>query len=101
MGWNQLEPLRQTRLLEGVGDKPYLYFAHSYYCPVVPATAAICNYIVPYTAVLEIDNVQGVQFHPEKSGNLGLKIVQNFVSDVGRLVNQVDNLRPIANRPAE
>jgi imidazole glycerol-phosphate synthase subunit HisH len=81
MGWDQLETKRPTRLLEGVGDEPYLYFAHSYYCPVVPATAAICDYIVPYTAILEHNNVLGVQFHPEKSGNLGLKIVQNFVSD--------------------
>jgi glutamine amidotransferase len=91
MGWDQLEPVRPTRLLAGVGDKPYLYFAHSYYCPVVAATAATCNYILPYTAVLEIDNVAGVQFHPEKSGALGLQIVQNFLSEVGLF----------ANRPAE
>jgi imidazoleglycerol phosphate synthase glutamine amidotransferase subunit HisH len=97
MGWDQLETKRPTRLLEGVVDKPYLYFAHSYYCPVVPATAAICDYIVKYTAILEHNNVSGVQFHPEKSGSLGLKIVRNFVSDVG----QVANPRPIANRPAE
>lgn len=81
MGWNQLEPNRPTRLLEGIGDKPYLYFAHSYYCPVVPETSAICNYIVPYTAVLEHENVSGVQFHPEKSGSLGLRVVRNFVED--------------------
>jgi glutamine amidotransferase len=81
MGWNQLEPNRPTRLLEGIGDKPYLYFAHSYYCPVIPETSAICNYIVPYTAVLEHENVSGVQFHPEKSGSLGLRVVRNFVED--------------------
>ena len=83
MGWNQLEPLRESKLLRGVaatpGEKPYVYFAHSYYAPVVPATAAVCDYSVPYTAVLEQDNVSGVQFHPEKSGDLGLKIVRNFV----------------------
>jgi glutamine amidotransferase len=79
MGWNQLERVRESRLLRNTGDKPYLYFAHSYYAPVVPATSAICEYAVPYTAVLEQDNVCGVQFHPEKSGDLGLRIVRNFV----------------------
>ncbi len=79
MGWNQVERLHSSRLLEGTGDKPFLYFAHSYYAPVVPGTAAICEYSVPYTAVLEHDNIYGVQCHPEKSGDLGLKIVRNFV----------------------
>jgi glutamine amidotransferase len=79
MGWNQVERLRPSRLLEGAGDKPFLYFAHSYYAPLVPGTAAICDYSVPYTAVLEHDNIYGVQCHPEKSGELGLKIVRNFV----------------------
>ena len=79
MGWNQLETVRESKLLRNTGAKPYVYFAHSYYAPVVPATAAICDYSVPYTAVLEQDNVSGVQFHPEKSGELGLKIVRNFV----------------------
>ncbi len=79
MGWNQVERLRSSRLLEGTGDKPFLYFAHSYYAPIVPGTAAICEYSVPYTAVLEHDNIYGVQCHPEKSGDLGLKIVRNFV----------------------
>ena len=79
MGWNQIAPLRETQLLRDAGDKPYLYFAHSYYCPVIPETAATCEYIVPYTAALEHANVSGVQFHPEKSGAMGLKIVRNFV----------------------
>jgi glutamine amidotransferase len=81
MGWNQVTPQRSTRLLRGLGDAPFLYFAHSYYCPLVPATAATCDYILPYTAVLELDNVCGVQFHPEKSGALGLAIVRNFIED--------------------
>ena len=79
MGWNQLEPRRATRLLEKAGDKPFVYFAHSYYCPVIAETAATCEYTVPYTAVLENRNVYGVQFHPEKSGAIGLQIVRNFV----------------------
>jgi glutamine amidotransferase len=79
MGWNQLEPRRNTRLLEKAGEKPFVYFAHSYYCPVIAETAATCEYTLPYTAVLEHQNVYGVQFHPEKSGAIGLQIVRNFV----------------------
>lgn len=79
MGWNDLEARAGSRLLKDVGEKPYVYFAHSYYAPVNEATAATCTYTIPYTAVLERDNLFGVQFHPEKSGPLGLKIVKNFV----------------------
>jgi len=79
MGWNEIEPAKESRLLENLGQRPYLYFAHSYYAPVNGATAATCTYTVPYTAVLEQDNLYGVQFHPEKSGPLGLLIVKNFV----------------------
>jgi imidazole glycerol phosphate synthase glutamine amidotransferase subunit len=81
MGWNQVTPVRPSRLMNGLGDAPFLYFAHSYYCPVIPATAATCEYIVPYTAAIELENVHGVQFHPEKSGALGLAIVRNFVEN--------------------
>ena len=77
MGWNQVVPRGKSKLL---GDaNPYLYFAHSYYAPLHRATAATCNYTLDYTAVLESGNVYGVQFHPEKSGPLGLRIVRNFI----------------------
>lgn len=79
MGWNRLEPARPARLLGGLAAPPYVYFAHSYYAPVVPATAASCSYAVPYTALLERENVFGVQFHPEKSGEVGLRMTRNFV----------------------
>lgn len=79
MGWDEIEPRKGCKLLANLAPHPYLYFAHSYYAPVVEATAAVCNYTVPYTAVLETKNIFGVQFHPEKSGPLGLKIVRNFV----------------------
>ena len=82
MGWNQVERRAESRLLQGSGDAPFLYFANSYYCPVVPATSATCEYTLPFTAVLESGNTCGVQFHPEKSGPLGLKIVRNFVENV-------------------
>ena len=80
MGWNSLERRRPSRLLAGLPDAPYVYFAHSYYAPVVEtATAACCTYSNAYTALLEDGNLFGVQFHPEKSGPLGLRIVKNFV----------------------
>jgi imidazole glycerol phosphate synthase glutamine amidotransferase subunit len=82
MGWNDLEPSKDSRLLDGLFH-PYVYFAHSYYAPLVDATAASCTYTVPYTAVLEYRNIFGVQFHPEKSGPLGLRIVRNFVDAFG------------------
>ncbi len=79
MGWNDLTAVRPSRLLAGAGPSPWVYFAHSYYAPVIPATAAICTYTLPYTALLEDANTFGVQFHPEKSGPVGLAIVKNFV----------------------
>jgi len=83
MGWNEIEPgtvgRTGAKLLANLAPHPYLYFAHSYYAPLNDATAATCSYTVPYTAVLETKNVFGVQFHPEKSGPLGLRIVRNFV----------------------
>jgi imidazole glycerol-phosphate synthase subunit HisH len=79
MGWNEIEPRNGAKLLRNLAPRPYLYFAHSYYAPLNDATAATCNYTVPYTAVLETKNIFGVQFHPEKSGPLGLQIVRNFV----------------------
>jgi len=79
MGWDNLEVKPGARLFKGLAANPYLYFAHSYYAPVVDSTAATCTYSVPYTAALECGNVFGVQFHPEKSGPLGLRIVKNFV----------------------
>jgi len=80
MGWNDLERRKECRLLAGLPEHPYMYFAHSYYVPETAATAAACTYSLPYTALLEQDNLYGVQFHPEKSGPAGLKIVSNFLN---------------------
>jgi len=78
MGWNSLERARDSRLLEGTGDSPYVYFANSFYAPVVEEASAICEYGVRFAAVLEHENINAVQFHPEKSGAVGLRIVSNF-----------------------
>jgi len=79
MGWDELEAKPGSKLLQGVVPRPYVYFAHSYYAPANDATAAICTYTVPYCAALEARNIFGVQFHPEKSGPIGLRIVRNFI----------------------
>jgi imidazole glycerol phosphate synthase glutamine amidotransferase subunit len=79
MGWNQLDTVKPSKLLKGLPEHPHVYFAHSYYVPVVKQAAATCTYSTSYTAVLESDNVFGVQCHPEKSGPLGLGMVRNFV----------------------
>ena len=79
MGWNEIVPKRDSRLLRDLGPRPYVFFANSYYCPVGAPTAATCNYTLDFTAALEHENVFGVQFHPEKSGPVGLRIVRNFV----------------------
>jgi imidazole glycerol phosphate synthase glutamine amidotransferase subunit len=79
MGWNQLETRPDSQLLRGIAPRSYVYFAHSYYVPVVEQAAAVCTYGLRYTAALEAGNVSGVQFHPEKSGAIGLRIVRNFL----------------------
>jgi glutamine amidotransferase len=79
MGWNELEVRPNSKLVRDLPGRPFVYFAHSYYVPETESAAAICTYEVPYTAALECRNVYGVQFHPEKSGAVGLRIVKNFL----------------------
>jgi imidazole glycerol-phosphate synthase subunit HisH len=79
MGWNTLQPVKPSRLLSGLSAAPHVYFANSYYVPVCNATAATTEYTRSFTSVLESGNTFGVQFHPEKSGPVGLRIVRNFV----------------------
>ena len=79
MGWNSLEQKRPTRLLQGLTGEPYTYFAHSFYAPLNAATAATCTYMHPYSAILEMKNLYAVQFHPEKSGPVGLQVMRNFL----------------------
>jgi glutamine amidotransferase len=79
VGWNSLEVRSGSRLLAGVEPGEYVYFTHSYKAPVTADTAAVTHYIEPFTSAVERDNVMGVQFHPEKSGATGLKILRNFL----------------------
>jgi len=79
MGWNSLDRIKDCKLLEGLGDHPYVYFAHSYHAPLCDSTSATCTYVYPYTAVLQRNNVYAVQFHPERSGPTGIQVMRNFV----------------------
>jgi glutamine amidotransferase len=80
VGWNSLEAKPGSRLLAGVEPGEFVYFTHSYKGPVSSDTAATTFYIEPFAAAVERYNVMGVQFHPEKSGATGLKILTNFLS---------------------
>jgi glutamine amidotransferase len=80
VGWNSLDVRAGSRLLAGVDPGEFVYFTHSYKAPVTDDTAAVTRYIEPFAAAVERANVMGVQFHPEKSGSTGLKILQNFLS---------------------
>ena len=80
VGWNSLEVRKGSRLLANVEPGEYVYFTHSFKGPVTADTAATTFYIEPFAAAVERDNVMGVQFHPEKSGATGLKILRNFLS---------------------
>jgi len=85
MGWNKLElrikseELRVNPIMEGLGENPYVYFVHSYYVPVCAETIATADYILPYSASMHKDNFYTCQFHPEKSGKVGEKILENFL----------------------
>ncbi|MBX3060446.1 MAG: imidazole glycerol phosphate synthase subunit HisH [Anaerolineae bacterium] len=81
MGWNQLEPAWEHPLLAGVNSGDYAYFVHSYYCDPAAATAVLAwtDYGFPFASIVAQDNVYGLQFHPEKSQSIGLRILQNFV----------------------
>lgn len=81
MGWNQLQPRRESPLLADLPDERFVYFVHSYYC--VPAAAddvlATVDYGISFTAAVQRQHVYGVQFHPEKSQRTGLQILANFL----------------------
>jgi imidazole glycerol-phosphate synthase subunit HisH len=79
VGWNSLDVRPASRMLAGVEPGEYVYFTHSYKAPVTADTAAIAQYIESFAAAVERGNVMGVQFHPEKSGATGLKILRNFL----------------------
>jgi len=78
VGWNQLEVASSSRLLRGVLSSAFVYFTHSYRAPVSDTTTACCEYGGRFSAAVERDHLFGVQFHPEKSGEIGLTLLGNF-----------------------
>jgi len=91
MGWNQLRRVREERILDGIPDDSYFYFVHSFYPQVDDPCiiGAVTEYGATIPAVVSRNNIYGIQFHPEKSSTLGLKILQNF----GELVRDADHTR--------
>ena len=87
MGWNSLKfkvesgkwKVKPNPLMEGLGNDPYVYFVHSYYVPICEETIAVADYILPYSASMHKDNFYTCQFHPEKSGKVGERIIKNFL----------------------
>ncbi len=80
VGWNSLSFQRCAPITEGVAPGSQVYFTHSFVAPVTPDTVAVTEHGEPFAAVVSRDRVAGVQFHPEKSGEVGLQILRNFLS---------------------
>jgi glutamine amidotransferase len=79
MGWNTMSQ-RQGKLFDGISETDDVYFVHSYYAALCADTIAQTDYILPFSAALQKDNFYATQFHPEKSGSVGEKIIQNFLA---------------------
>jgi len=81
MGWNRFDPLRDDPLLAGLEADASAYFVHSYVAPVTADTIATCTHGVDFAAVVRRGHCQGAQFHPERSGAVGARLLENFLSD--------------------
>jgi glutamine amidotransferase len=79
MGWNTLTQMNSP-LFKGIAEESYVYFVHSYYAELSDETIATCEYVNPFSAALQKDNFYALQAHPEKSGKVGAKIIENFLS---------------------
>jgi glutamine amidotransferase/cyclase len=80
VGWSQLEIQSRSGLFRGVADGSFVYYCHSYYGPATKESSAVTHYGQTFAAGLEMKNIWAVQFHPEKSGEVGLKVLVNFLS---------------------
>jgi len=82
MGWNNVKYKKESRLFEGIVQNQFFYFVHSYYCELEneDEVSGVTEYGLNYHSTLERENVFATQFHPEKSGKIGLKMLRNFVA---------------------
>jgi imidazole glycerol-phosphate synthase subunit HisH len=80
VGWNQFERVRESAALSGIEDGAHAYFTHSYAVPVCDDTVAVTTHGRPFSAAVERGALWGIQFHPEKSGDVGLAILRNFTA---------------------
>lgn len=81
MGWNQLENV-QDPLLEGINEGAFVYFVHSFYVPTADYTIATTNHILSFSSAMRKGNFMATQFHPEKSGSVGERILTNFLGEI-------------------
>jgi len=79
VGWNRITKVSDSRLLTSIDPDSFVYYSHSYFAPITTETVATTDYARVYSAVVENGDLFGVQFHPEKSGAVGLRLLQNFV----------------------
>ena len=79
MGWNTLDVLRESALLEGIGEPAHAYFVHGYAAPVTDDCIASCTHGEPFAACVERGRIAGMQFHPERSADVGSKLLANFL----------------------
>ncbi len=83
IGWNQLRSIRESKLLRGIPEGAYFYFAHSFAAPASSAaTVAACDHGLAFAAVVERGHLMAVQFHPEKSGEVGARVLRNFLESL-------------------
>lgn len=80
VGWSRLKTVKESAMFEGVEDGAYAYFVHSYICPLSEETAAVSSYGEPFSAAVASGKVWGCQFHPERSGAVGARILANFLA---------------------
>jgi glutamine amidotransferase len=78
VGWNSLTVHKGSRLLRGIAQESFVYYTHSFHAPVIAEATAASEYGLRFAGAVERDNIFGVQFHPEKSGEVGLAILKNF-----------------------
>ncbi len=78
MGWNTISDFK-SGIFSGIEENSDVYFVHSFYCELSENTTSVCDYILPFSASLQKDNFYAMQFHPEKSGDIGNRLLENFL----------------------